>query len=149
VRPRAPYLDLGAIQAQVNAFGGSVGEHLGQGAQAQLGPAGHGKATRRQQRAHLAQRTGDGGVVDAVEDGHGGMGKLEAQDHQGGDDPVGDDQLMVRAGSGGPQALMAATVAQAGFLLGGPRFGQLGDQLAQALAGDAGADAMRQGRAGP
>ena len=56
--------------------------------------------------------------------------------------PVGEDQLVVRAGSGGPQALMAPTFPQAGFLLGLPWLGQLGDQLAQALAGDTGADPM-------
>jgi hypothetical protein len=77
------------------------------------------------------------------------MGQLKPQDHQGGDDAVGEDQLMVRSSAGGPQTVVATALAQAGVLLGSSRLGQLGDQLAKALSTDAGADTMGQGRAGP
>ncbi|WP_185148983.1 hypothetical protein [Streptomyces sp. Ag109_O5-1] len=77
------------------------------------------------------------------------MRELEAQDDHGGDHPVGENQLVARARAGGALPFMASAFAQAGLLSGDPRGGELGDQLAQEAAWEAGADAMAQGRAGP
>jgi hypothetical protein len=75
--------------------------------------------------------------------------ELETQHDQGGDHPVGEHQLVVRAGASGALALMAAAIAQPGLLLRHPRPGQPGDQLAQLATRKASTDTMRQGRAGP
>ena len=78
------------------------------------------------------------------------MRELEPQHHQGGDDPVGERQLTIRARALSAQPVPAtAPLPQPRFLLAGPRAGQLSDQLAQAATWQAGADTMRQGRAGP
>jgi hypothetical protein len=77
------------------------------------------------------------------------MGQLEPQDDQGDDDPVGEDQLVIRTGAGGPQALASTALVQVGLLLGPSRLGQLDDEFGQMTARDTGADTMRQGRAGP
>ena len=77
--------------------------------------------------------TGDGGTVRPVQHPEGVVGQLEAQDHQGGQDSVGEDQLVVGPGAGGPLAWMAAALVQGALVGGGPRIGQLGDQLFQVL----------------
>jgi len=74
--------------------------------------------------------------------------ELEAQHDQGGYDPVGERQVVVGAGAFGPLSVTASAFPQSGLLLGGPRVGQLGDELGQPPARDAGEDTMRQGRAG-
>jgi hypothetical protein len=75
--------------------------------------------------------------------------QLQAQAGQGGDDPVGEAQLMIWFGSGGAQPVATAALTQSGLLLHRPRVGQFGDELGQPPARDAGEDTMRQGRAGP
>ena len=142
-------LDPGAVGAQGDAFGGGVGEDIGQGMQPQARVAGHREAAGRQQRPDLLDGPGDGRAVHAVEHRQRGVRELETQHDQGGDDPVGEHQLVVRAGARDALALMAAAITQPGLLLRHPRPGQLGDQLAQGTRWDTGADTMRQGRAGP
>jgi len=56
---------------------------------------------------------------------------------------------MARACTFGAQPVPAAPVPQPRFLLRQPRLGELLDQLAELAARQAGADTMRQGRAGP
>ena len=58
-------LDLGAVQAHGQPFGGGVGEQIGQGVQPDPGRGG--EAPVGQQRTDLADRGGDGGAVHAVE----------------------------------------------------------------------------------
>lgn len=77
------------------------------------------------------------------------MWKLEAQDDQGSDDPVGEDELVVWTRSGGALPVMAPAFTPLGLLPGHPRPGQLRDQLAQTAAWDPRTDTMAQGRAGP
>ena len=149
VRLWAPDLHLGAVDAQVHALGRGIGEHVGQRAQPQPGLAGHGEATRRQQRPDLTDGPGDRRAVHPVKQREGGVRELEPQHDQGGDDPVGERQLAAWARAFSTQPGMAAAPAQAGLLLGCPRVGQLGDQLAQTAMRQASADTMRQGRAGP
>jgi len=55
----------------------------------------------------------------------------------------------VGAGAGGAAAWVAAAVGQRGLVLGGPGVGQLGDELAQVLPGDAGEARMGKGRTDP
>jgi len=74
--------------------------------------------------------------------------ELEAQADQGGDNPVGEDQVVTGTGTGGTQPASTTAFVQPGLLLGGPRVGQFCDQLAQPPTWDAGTDTMRQGRAG-
>jgi hypothetical protein len=75
--------------------------------------------------------------------------KLKPQDHQRDDHPVREHQLMVRTCAFDAQPVPAATAPQPRLLLRQPRLGELFDQLAELAARQAGADTMRQGRAGP
>jgi hypothetical protein len=149
VRPGPADLDLGAVDAQVHAFGGGVGEHVGQRAQPQPGRAGNGEAPRGEQWPDLTDGTGDGRAVYAVKQRESGVRELEPQDDQGGDDPVGEYQVVTGTGADGALALMTAPIMQPGFLLRRPRPGQFGDQLAQTATRKASADTIRQGRASP
>jgi hypothetical protein len=92
---------------------------------------------------------GDGGAVHPGQHRQGVVGQLEAQDHQGGQDPVAEDQLVVGPGAGGTLVRVAAALVQGALVGGGPRVGQFGDQLAQVLPGDPGEDRMGEGRTGP
>jgi hypothetical protein len=51
-------LHLGAVDPQLDAFGGGVCEHIGQRAQPELTLARHGEPPGGQQRAHLMGRPG-------------------------------------------------------------------------------------------
>lgn len=51
---------------------------------------------------------GNGGAVHPVQHRQGVVGQLEPQDHQGGQDPVAEDQLVMGAGAGGTLAWAAA-----------------------------------------
>jgi len=64
--------------------------------QAQSDLSGNSEAARRQERADFVDGPGDGGAVDAVEDGQSRVRKLESQDHQGGHHPIGENRLMAR-----------------------------------------------------
>jgi hypothetical protein len=127
---RTADLDLGAVDAQVHALGGGAGEHVRQRPQPQPGLAGYGEAPRGEQRPYLTDGPADGRAVHAVEQRQGGGRELEPQDDQGGDDPVGEHQVMTGARAGRPPPAATAPIAQPGFLLRRPRPGQLIDQLA-------------------
>jgi hypothetical protein len=107
------------------------------------------QTARGQQRADLADGAGDGGAVDPEQHRQGLVRQLQAQHDQGGQHPVAQDQPLVGAGAGGAAAWVAAAVGQRGLVLGGPGVGQLGDELAQVLPGDAGEARMGQGRTAP
>ena len=97
-RPVGPWpadLGLGDVQAQLDPFGRCRGEHLRQAPKAQAGLAGDREPAPRQQRADLMDGAGDGGAVHPVQHRQGLVGQLEAQDHQGDQHPVGEDQLVV------------------------------------------------------
>jgi hypothetical protein len=94
-------------------------------------------------------RAGDGGAVHPVEQGRRGVWELTTQDDQGGDDSVGEHQLVVGTGPDGSATSVAPAFEQSGLQLCLPGAGEFGDQLAEAFSGQAGADTMRQGRAGP
>jgi len=107
-------LHLGAVDAECDTFGRSVGEHVGQGAQPQLGLARHGEPSLRHQWPDLMDGPGDRRAVHPVEHRQGGMRQLEPQDHQGRDDPVDEGQLTVGTGTlGAPTVPATATLAQA------------------------------------
>jgi hypothetical protein len=91
---------------------------------------GCGEAPRGEQRPYLTDGPADGRAVHAVEQRQGGGRELEPQDDQGGDDPVGEHQVMTGARAGRPPPAATAPIAQPGFLLRRPRPGQLIDQLA-------------------
>jgi hypothetical protein len=140
VGPGPADLGLGPIDAQFHAVGGGVGEHVRRGAQPHPGQVGHGEAARGQQRANLADRAGDGGAVDAVQHRQGLVRELEAQDDQGGQDPVDQYQPVVRAGTGGAAARMPAAVVEAGLVGGGPWVGKFDGQVGEVLPGQPGED---------
>jgi hypothetical protein len=93
-------------------------------------------------------RAGDRGPVNPVQLRQGLVRELKAQVNQGGDDPVGERQVVVRAGAGGALALVPAALKQPVFPGGGPRHGQFPDQPGQMRAAYPGPDTIRQGRAG-
>jgi hypothetical protein len=142
-------LGLGAIQAQLDAAGGGVGEHVGQGVQAQAGLAGDREATGGKQRPDLVDGTGDGGAVHPVQHRQGLVGELQAQVHQGDQDPVAKDQPVARSGPLGALPPVPAALLQRVLVDGGPGIGQLGGQLTKVLPGDPGEARMGEGRTSP
>jgi len=142
VGPWPPHLGLGPVQAQLDALGGSVGEHVGQGVQPHAGGVGvgDGKATAGQQRPDLMHRAGDGGAVDPIQHRQGLVRQLEAQDHQRDQDPVIKHQAVVRAGTLGTLAWVAAALLEGGLVDSGPGVGQLGGQVGQVLPRQPGED---------
>src|SRR6266704_1841704 len=57
--------------------------------------------------------------------------------------------MVAGAGAGGAAAWVAAAGAQRALVGGGPRVGELGDQVAQVLPRQSGEDRMGEGRTGP
>jgi hypothetical protein len=117
--------------------------------QPQLWLVGDGKAAGGQQRADLADGAGDGGAVDAEQHPEGLMGQLGAQTDQGRQHPVAEGQPVAWAGAGRPAPGMAPALVEGGLAVGGPGVGQLDDEVAEVLPGDAGEARMGQGRTGP
>jgi hypothetical protein len=76
VRPRPANLGLGGVEAQLDPAGVGVGDHVGQGPQAQARLARDGKAAGGQQRPDLVDRASDGRAVHPVQYRHGLVGKL-------------------------------------------------------------------------
>jgi len=74
---------------------------------------------------------------------------LGAQHDEGDHDPVGEAEPLVGAGTGGPLAVVATALAEHALVGGGPRVGELGDQVGEVLPGDAGEARMGEGRTGP
>lgn len=126
-----------------------VGHHVGQGPKAHAGHAWDGEAALGQQGSDLVDGAGNGGAVHPVQHRQGLVGQLEPQDHQGGQHPIGEDQLVVGAGTGGTLAWVAAALLEGALVGGGPRVGELGDQLAQVLPRQPSEDRMLKGRTGP
>jgi hypothetical protein len=93
-------------------------------------------------------RAGDRRPVHPVQLGQRLVRELEPQGDEGGDDPVGERQVMVRARAGRAEPLVAPALEQPVFPGSRPRTGQLPDQPGQMLAADPGPDTIRQGRAG-
>jgi hypothetical protein len=147
-RAGPPDRHFGAVQADGDAAGGSVGEQVGQGPQPDAGLAGDGEPAGGQQRPDLMNRAGDRGPVNPVQPGQRPVRELEPQVNQGGDDPAGERQVVVRAGPGGALALVPAALKQPVFPGGGPPPGQFPDQPGQMRAAYPGPDTIRQGRAG-
>jgi hypothetical protein len=137
-----PDLHFGAVDPQLDAFGGGIGKDAGQGAQPHVGLFGHGEPAGRQQRPDLPDGAGDRGPVHLVQPGQRRVRELEPQVNEGDDDPAGERQVMVRSRSGGAQPLVSPPLAQPAFAGGLPRPGQLSDQLAQPAALDPGPDTM-------
>ena len=92
---------------------------------------------------------GDGGAVDLVQRGEGGVRELVAQVNEGDDDAVGEGKVVVRAGARFAFAVVTSAFAQPGVFPGGPGSGEFGDELAEASRLQAGEDTLAQGRAGP
>ncbi|MFJ1610077.1 hypothetical protein ACIOHS_43140 [Streptomyces sp. NPDC088253] len=69
--------------------------------------------------------------IDAVEDGQSRVRKLESQDHQGGDHPIGENQLMARPAAFGPQPVVTTTFTPPRVLPRHPWARQLGDERAK------------------
>jgi len=130
-------LGLGAVDAQLHAVGRRVGDHIRQGPQPQRGLAGHGEAAGGQQRADLADGAGDGGAVDPEQHRQGLVRQLPPSTIRVANTPGRTRPAAGGAGAGGAAAWVAAAVDQRGLVLGGPGVGQLGDELAQVLPGDA------------
>src|SRR6266545_178514 len=149
VGPWPSDLGLGPVKAQLDPLRRGVGEHVGQGPKAHAGHAWDGEAAAGQQGSDLVDGAGDGGAVHPAQHRQGLVGQLEAQNHQGDQDPIAEDQLMAGAGAGGAAAWVAAAGAQRALVGGGPRVGELGDQVAQVLPRQSGEDRMGEGRTGP
>lgn len=79
-------------------------------------------------------------TVGPVDPGHhcqGGAGDLQPQDREGDQHPVGADQLVATVGSFRTAALVAVAAAQVRVPACLPRAGQLGQELAQVMTGEA------------
>ncbi|WP_406528148.1 hypothetical protein [Streptomyces sp. I8-5] len=146
--PRAADLGLGAVDAQLDTLGLGVGEDIGQGAQADAGPVRGSDAANSQQRADLVDGAGDGWAGDAVEPCQCRVRQLQTQVDHGDQDSVGEDQLVIRPGSGGPLALSSTTLTQLGPTPPQPGVGQLLDQNAEMCTLKAAEGRMRQDRMG-
>jgi hypothetical protein len=133
----------------MDAVGGGVGEHIRQGAQPHPGQFGHREAACGQQRPDLGDRAGDGGAVDPVQHRQSVVRELQAQDDQGDQHPIDEDEPVAGAGPGSAAAWVAAALVQGGLVGGGPRVGELDDQLGEVLPGQTGEDTMGEGRTGP
>ncbi|OEJ28819.1 hypothetical protein BGM19_01850 [Streptomyces agglomeratus] len=105
-------LGLSAVDAQFDVFGLGVCEDVGQGAQPDARPVGNGEAPGGERRADLVDGEGDGGAGHVVQLGQCRVRQLQTQVDQGDRDPIGEDQRVVRLGSGGPFALSATPLAQ-------------------------------------
>jgi hypothetical protein len=149
VGPWPADLGLGAVDPQLDPIGGGVGEHVRQGVQPHTRRVGDGEATCGQQRPDFMDGAGDGGAVDPVQHRQGLVGQLQAQDHQGGQDPVTQDEALVGAGAGGALAWVAAALLEGAVVRGSPRAGQFGERLGEVLPGQPGEDRMGEGRTGP
>jgi len=147
VRLGAADLNLGAVQAHHEAFSGGVGQHVGQGVQADAG--GGGEAPVGQQRRDLMYRGGDGGAVHAVPQRQSLVWQSQTQPRQGDQHPVAQAQRYRM-----PSTRVAASFSSAPASVQPPfpgcvkRFGQFGDQPVEVVARDAGEDRMGQGRTG-
>jgi hypothetical protein len=74
---------------------------------------------------------------------------LQAQDDQGDQHPVGQHQPVAWPGPSSTAAWVAAPLVEGALVGGGPRVGELDDQLGEVLPGQPGEDPMGKGRAGP
>ena len=149
VGPWPADLGLGAVDAQFDAVGGGVGEHVRQGAQPHARCVGDGEATVGQQRPDLVHRAGDGGPDDPIQHGQRLVGQLEPQVDQGAQHAVAEGQAVVGSSPGGALAWVAAALLQGAFVRGGPWVGQLHDQVGEVLPGQPREDRMGQPRPGP
>jgi hypothetical protein len=139
-RRGAPDLHFGAVQAEGDAAGGGAGAQVGEGLQPDPGLAGDGEPAGGQQRADLVNRAGERGPVNPVQPGQRLARELEPQVNKGDDDPVGERQVVVRAGAGGALALVPAAAEQPVFLGCGPLRGQFPEQPGQVRTADPGPD---------
>src|SRR6266516_2376865 len=149
VGPGSADLGLGPVKAQLDAAGGGVGEHVRQGPQAHARHAGDGEASLGQQWSELVDRAGDGVAVHAIQHRQRLVGQLQAQLHQGDQDPVAEDELVVGPGADGTLPRMASPLEQGTLVSGGPRVGEFGGQLAKVLPRQPGEARMGEGRTGP
>jgi hypothetical protein len=117
VRLRPADLRLGGVQAQLNAAGVGVGDHVGQGPQAQARLAGDGEAAGGQQRPDLVDGAGDGGAIHPVQHRQGLVRELEAQNHEGHQDPVAEDQPVAGSASFGRFGSWVARVWPVGAMI--------------------------------
>lgn len=75
-------------------------DDLGEGAEPD--PGGDGAASLGEQRSHLSDRPGDGGAFDAEPAGQHVMSGPVAEVHERGQEPVDEDQPVLRTGTDGP-----------------------------------------------
>jgi hypothetical protein len=131
VRLRLADLRLGGVQAQLNAAGVGVGDHVGQGPQAQARLAGDGEAAGGQRRPDLVDGAGDGGAIHPVQHRQGLVRELEAQNHEGHQDPVAEDQPVAGSASFGTLPQVTSALLQRALVGGRPWACEFGDQRAK------------------
>jgi hypothetical protein len=100
-------LHFGAVYAQVDALRAGVGEQALQRAQPHPRPVRDGEAAGRQQRADLADRSGDGGAVHCVQLGQSGVRDPKPQVDQRDQEPVHEDQALLGPGADRPPPVSA------------------------------------------
>ncbi|GAB3953533.1 hypothetical protein GCM10028832_08480 [Streptomyces sparsus] len=139
-------MDLGGVQAQLDAFGLGVGEHVRQRAQPQAGAVGDRAPPLGQERSYLCDRAGDGGAVDAEQQAEHCVRQVVAQMDQRGHRPVDEHQLVTGAGTGSPLADSSPRSMTAALKAGLPRHRQLLDQASEMTPRDPREQPMRQYR---
>lgn len=93
------FLDLGGVRPRLDALGLGVCEHIRQGPQPQAGPVRDRASPLGQQPSYLADRTGDGGAVNAEQQPQRRMRQIVPQVNQRGHEPADEHQPMPGTGS--------------------------------------------------
>jgi hypothetical protein len=115
-------LDLGAVQAQSDAFGGAVGDHVGQGAQASPDWVANPRLASSGRTCRIAAETVERSTWYSTARAVCGIPK--AQPGQSDQDPVAELERLASPGPGLAPPVAAAPVVQAALPLGVPRAGQ-------------------------
>ena len=124
-------LGFGAVDAQCDVFGLGVGEHVGQGAQAQAWSLRDGEPAFGQQRPDLADRPADRGGPGLIDHAEGLVGQTGAQVDQGDQQSVGEHQLLFWPSAGLAPPVAAAPLAAPGLASRLPPRREFGDKLAK------------------
>jgi hypothetical protein len=139
-------LDLGGVQAELNALGLGIGEHVRECPQAQSRTVGDRASPLGQESTYLPDRAGDGGAVDAEQQPQHRVREVVPQVDEGSHQPVDEDQLMSGSGSRSPPPRPSPCLVTATFDTGLPRLSQLLDQARQMTPRGPREQPMRQDR---
>lgn len=126
-------LDLGGVQAELDALGLGAGEHIRQCPKTQARTVGDCAPPLGQQGAYFSDGPGDGGAVDTGQQPEDSVRKVMPQMNECGYQPVDEVQLVAGPGSRGPLPGTTPSSMATAFDSGLPRHGQLPDRTGQMM----------------